>query len=303
MNNPLTHRYLQYQEQERRRLLEELKRKLIQATFETDHEVLSQFNFFVNSLYDQLFWEVSDGQKRKSWFREKVVDKFQHDKYRYKEGFQVDGFVENILPEIRQEFRRRWEDADERTRSEKYFDQYLALDANPEEIIRLLALHDTYHYFFDHRQELLHEATEMLQKEKQLVDENHFNNLSPLQVLEYMEQLQQINPVNKEPFLSEKQTYDLTNMICQDQPVTDPIRMNLLPEQKKFMVRFIYEFYKFCKDEVDSKGTRNKYLSILSCYISQFEDQQGPVNEKNFAREQPDSPIKVDPKFGRWKNA
>lgn len=93
-------------------------------------------------------------------------------------------------------------------------------------------------------------------------------------------------------------------MICHDKPVTDPIRMNLAPDQRTWFIPFIYDFYRYCKDTVDSKGTRDKYIAILTKYIVQFDLEQGTkINEKNFARQQSDSPIKIDQKYLRWKNA
>lgn len=303
MNNPLTHKYLQYLEQERRRLLEELKRKLTEATYETDREVLSQFNLHVNDLCDQLFSEERDGSRSTSWFKKKVVEKFSYDKGRYKEGFQVDGFIENMLPEIRQDFRLQWERADENSRTAKYFDHDLALDPDPDPIIWLLARHAAYFYFFDHKKQVLHEAIETLQKEKHLAAENHFNDLSPIGVLAYIEQLQQTNQETKEPFLTAKQVYNLTNMICRNQPVTEPVKVNISDQQRRQLEVFFIIFYKYCKDTVDAKGNRERYISLLSRYIAQFQDKT--IYANNFYLKEADQPllIKVDAKYLRWMNA
>jgi hypothetical protein len=304
MQGDFTRRYLQIYEDRKAQLANELKNRIRKATYQTDQEVIDHFNIHVHHLFSQLFSEQVEGVKRTSWFRNRVIERYKLDQYRYQEGFQIDGFLSFILPEIQQEFKSRYEKADEQARIVRYFDKELALTPDKEEILRLLAYHDAYLDYFDNRFTLVGELKAIIEREKDLEDTNHFNKLLPIEVFNFIHQLTQHNPNNKEPFLTEKQVYDLTNMICRDQPVTHLIRINMFPDQRRFIVRFIYDFYKFCKDAVDSRGSRKKYISILTQYIAQFDAVQGStIHEKNFAREYTDSPIKINDKYIRWKNA
>ncbi len=124
-------------------------------------------------------------------------------------------------------------------------------------------------YFFDHKQELLNEAIEALEKEKFLVEENLFNGLAPIKLFEFIEQLLQNNPVKNKPFLIKNQAINLTNMICKNLPVSEPVMMEIDLSQKIQIEVFFIIFYKYCKDTVNTKGNKEKYMAILNRYIAQ----------------------------------
>ncbi len=74
--------------------------------------------------------------------------------------------------------------------------------------------------------------------------------------------------------------------------------------ESKYIIRFIYDFYKYCKDTCDSKGTREKYRYLLPKYVAQFASERGKkIDVSNMAREQTNSPITIEAKYQRWKNA
>lgn len=305
MQGKWTKLYHEYFEEVKADLADELKARLKEATYETDEEIVVQYNIEVSRMMNHLFQDTTAAMPtQRSWFRRRLVEKYEQDQYRYKEDLRIDGFLEFTLPEIRREFDAHFKEADDRTKEKIYFDSDFARLPDYEAIVRLLASHDAYIDFFDHKFELKEKLIKTLEKEISLVASNHFNHLRPVDVYDFFHQLTQLNPQNKEAFLTEKQVYDLTNMICQNKPATDPIKMNLSPEQRTWIIRFIYVFYRYCKDTADSKGIREKYISILTSFIAQFDPEQGTkINAKNFAREQPDSPITIDQKYLRWKNA
>lgn len=288
-------------------LKEKLKDRLNinKGSHETPKEILVQFSHIVYRCKSQLVESTrSNSPKRRSWFKREIIERFKYDKDRYKDGFQLDGFLENIVPQIQKDFKYHFNRADNRAIDQEFYDKAFADNPSYEKVVKLLSLDAAYASFLQKGNEILAEAQVILAKEKKLVTTNRFNHLRPVKVLDYFMQLNQINPDNKEPFLTKQQVYDLTNMICRNQEGAKSVTLNISKDQKKYIIRFIYEFYRYCKDTGDSKGSREKYITILTNYFAQFSSPDSSrIYPENFYIKQPDSPIKVDDEYKRWMNA
>jgi len=304
MQGKWTKLYHEYFEKAKSSLADELKLSLKNSLYITDNEVIYQFTDIVDKRFSQLFRNTTSARPiRTSWFKSRILEKYKEDKSNYKEGFQIDGFLEFNLPEIQKEFNTHYERADERSKEEVYFDKEFSTSSNNMEIIKLLASYDAYRYFFDNKYKLKDQLLKLIEQEKELVEVNHFNGLRPVAILNFMLQLTQTNPENGQPFLAEKQVHDLSNMICNNKPVTQFIKLNITPNQRKYVVRFFYEFYKFC-NTTDQRANREEFIALMKTYLEPFaSDPNFVIHQKSFARAYPNSPIKMEEKYKVRKGA
>ena len=286
-------------------LKEKLKVGIQRATFETPKEILVQKRHLIHRCLIRLTEIKTSGNEwKRSWFKRELIERFKYEKDRYREGVQVDGFLEKNVPRIIHEFKQRYQNSNEEEKQREFFDKEFAESYNKEDIVKLLATEKAYAYFMKNEYDILKGVLKIVKKEMWLRPVNHFNDLSSVEVLNFFLQLTQINPKNGKPFITEEQAYALVNLICADKPTSQLIHINIVSDQKKYIVRFVYEFYKYCKDTVDPKGTREKNIAILTNYIAQFSSEvSAQIYPNNFYQKQPHSPIKVDDKCKRWMNA
>lgn len=291
--------------EEMTKLKDHLKKLLIERTYETDTEILRLFNDHLTEQINTVIYKIDYNERKSLKFQEELINYYKGLKWSdsYEKPFLLDGFIEKDLPELRKRLSRQYDKTNTTQRNDHVYDLKFLNDSSPEEIIKLLAAYFAPFQMIDNKYKQIEGLKETIRKEKKLIKNNRFNGLEPTKVLDYMLQLTQINTENNLPFLTEETVYELTNMICKNKPVIEPVSVNISDQQRRQLEVFFIIFYKFCKDTLDAKGNRDKYISLLNRFIAQFQNRT--IYANNFYLKNADQPllIKVDAQYLRWMNA
>jgi hypothetical protein len=304
MTSGLTSLYLKHYKEFRQQEIDKLK-SLLQNR-EIHHKVedaVSEYRLgwesrmknVENKKYDQ------DGLLQVSYFREILFEKFlaylPNSFYDEKERFpyEIERILDRPLQEVKNNYYFNYEGADESAKYQRFFDHEEVENLKKDDLAKILAEYHALYRFIDEVDLLAIELDRQIEDEKRLVKENKFNDLPTMEVYHFFLQLIESSPENKKPMLNKDQIFDLTNMICSCD--FKPKLEADITGRSGQLTYFFYKFYKYCTTSWDIGGKEEKYFSILTGCIKQFNNGTYKPNLKNFSRNPPAFEINLPLKY------